>query len=314
MKKALPIAIILVMVFSAVSCGAPAAEKTESAKAPTSTPVVTAEALPSPAVTETPQPYPCEDEQGRTRYQLVINGETLETKNLPFSLSGEKGAYFPLEDVLSGFGVPCIINENSHAATGRVNGKVFSVQARVSEMTVGKSVLNAEVTPHYIDGCLYVPSFLFMELLDAAVDFTADRSGATLDTDIVIRDADSTTEGLSIPDNTFGDGSVELTLSAQRQSACAKLFLDGETDRGEEVLTAFMGPGETAILHFTAGTYALKLAYGDEWFGDDEAFGESGSYSATEPYTFEAGGSYRLESSSSGEDFYTDSQSGFTGN
>jgi hypothetical protein len=243
----------------------------------------------------------------------VINGEVVETPHLPFSLSGEEGAYLPLEDVLSSFGIPCLINETSRSATGRVNGKVFTAQARLKKMTVGKSSLESEAMPYYIDGCLYVPSFLFMELLDATVDFTPDRSGATLSTDITIDASGSTLKGLKLPDNTYGEGGARLVLSASERSACAKLFYADATGKGEEVLVALLAPGESVTLSFPAGTYILKLAYGDTWLGDAEAFGEQGVYSSTEAYTFEKGGKYELATSTTDGDFYADSQDGFTG-
>jgi len=264
--------------------------------------------------TVTTQQYPYEDAEGRMRYQLVINGEVVETENLPFSLSGEEGAYYPLEDVLHYFGVSCVVSENSRSATGRVNGKVFEVQARLSKIVVENSTINSEAVPQYVGDCLYVPSFLFMELMDATVDFTTDRSGATLITDIVINSEGSTTRGLTLPDNTYGDGGVQLTLSAQGQSACAKLFFADATGKGEELLSVFIDPNEVAALYFPPGTYILKLAYGDLWISEEEAFGEAGVYSSTEAYTFKQSAKYELAPSSVGGDFYPDSQGGFTGN
>ncbi len=323
MKKTVWFTFVLILALSMISCGAPDAEDIPSAQIPSSQnademqapePTPTQTPMQTPEPTPTPQPYPYEDAQGRTRYQLIINGETVQTDNLPFSLDGEKGAYYPLEDVLNCFGVTCLVNDNSRSATGRVNGQVFTAQARLVEMTVGESTLNGEVTPHYVDGCLYVPSYLFMELLDATVDFTADRSGATLVTDIVIDSDGSTTEGLSLADNTFGDGSVALALSAEEKSGCAKLFLAESTGKGEEVMSVFIDPEKSVTMHFSAGTYILKLAYGDVWISDEEAFGDAGTYSSTEVYTFEAGGEYEIASSSTDGDFYSDSQSSFTGN
>jgi len=114
------------------------------------------------------------------RYQLIINGNVVKTEHLPFSISGEKGAYFPLVDVLAYFDIHIY---NSRAATGRVNDLVFKVQASVPKMTIGQTILESSASPQYVDGCLYVPSFLFMELLDTTVNFSSDHSGGTLFTD-----------------------------------------------------------------------------------------------------------------------------------
>lgn len=272
------------------------------------------QAIPTPEPTTTTLPYPYTDDEGRLRHQLIINGNTINTEHLPFSIEAEKGAYYPLEDVLGFFRIPFLINESSRAATGRVNGSVFKAQAHVPEMTVGKSTLGASVSPKCVDGCLYVPSFLFMELLGATVDFTPDRSGATLVTDIAIDPETSTLEGLTLADNTFGDGSVQLTLEAGDQTVCAKLFFADAVGKGQEVLTVFIEPNESQKIHFGAVVYILKLASGDTWISYEEAFGETGSYTSTEAFTFEKGGKYELKTSSTQGDFYADSAQGFTGN
>ena len=315
MKKILPLILTAILILDISGCGRaetvtePITVTNPSAAPPVKTVVVT---TPQPA--PTPDPFPYVDEAGRTRYRLMINGELVETEHLPFSLPGEKGAYYPLADVLDYFGVPCLMDENTHYATGRVNGSVFTAQGRLSHMTVGETSLDAEVTPHYIDGCLYVPSFLFMELMGAIVDFTPDRSAVTLDADLSIDTAASTADGLAIPVNTYGNGNVRLTIETGKQSACAKLFAAEATGRDDVLMRVLIDPYERATLHFSAGTYILKLAYGDTWLGDEEAFGSSGSYSTTDAYTFEAGGEYELETSTAQGDFHGDDLKGFTGN
>lgn len=153
-----------------------------------------------------------------------------------------------------------------------------------------------------------------MELLDATVDFTPDRAGATLVTEFTVDAGKSTPEGLALADNTFGDGSVRLTLEADDKTVCAKLFPADAVGKGQEVLTAFIKPDESAELYFSAGVYILKLASGDTWISDEEAFGEAGSYSSTDAFSFEEGGRYELKTSSSQGDFHADNAHGFTGN
>ena len=313
--------VLLAALLGLGGCGTPEVLSASPEESIDETPVDTSAVYTDPANTQplmtptaTSQAYPYSDEEGRMRYQLIINGNTVYTEHLPFSITGEEGAYYPLEDVLGFFNIPFLINESSRAVTGRVNGSVFKVQANVPKMTVGKTVLNSNVSPRYVNGCLYVPSFLFMELLGATVDFTPDRSGATLVTQMAIDAEKSTLEGLALDDNTFGDGNVQLTLEAEAKTVCAKLFLSDAVGKGQEVLTVFIKPHESTTIYFSAGAYILKLASGDTWISDEEAFGETGSYSSTEAFTFEEGGQYELKASSAQGDFHADSAQGFTGN
>lgn len=148
------------------------------------------------------QSYPYEDNEGRTRYKLQINGVEMQTENLPFTYPDEpKGGYYPLEDVLAHFGIACLCSEDESTLTTRVNGKVLTVSAGAAEMTYGKTKVKSDTAvPVDIDGCLYVPSFLFMTLFDdGVVDFSSDRSTATLETNATIDLASSGTAGLSVP-------------------------------------------------------------------------------------------------------------------
>jgi len=77
--------------------------------------------------------------------------------------------------------------------------------------------------------------------------------------------------------------------------------------------TVFIKPFGTADMHFYAGVYILKLASGETWISDEKAFGEAGSYSSSEAFTFEEGGLYELTSSSTEGDFHPDNVHGFTG-
>lgn len=250
---------------------------------------------------------------GKTWHKLMINGNIVETKNLPFSIEGEKGAYLPLEDVLNYFGVKCIIHTATKTAAGKVNGIAFQVQARYSTMKIGKKTINSTVTPLYVNGCLYVPNFLFMELLGATVDFSTDLSAATIVSDIKINQATSGTENIKITDNTFGDASVKLTLKTTDKSACYKVFLSSDVSTGAEVITSFAKPNSTTLLKFSAGSYVIKIAYGDTWISESEAFGQSGEYMTTDAYTFSANKSYTLKASTTTGDFSRDSMAGFTG-
>lgn len=94
-------------------------------------------------------------------------------------------------------GVECLFDKQLVTLTTKINGQVITCNADNTDIVVGKVTLGG-TAPEYIDGCFYVPSYTFMRLLDATVDFTADRSGVTMTTDMVIDPDASGIEGLSI--------------------------------------------------------------------------------------------------------------------
>ena len=107
----------------------------------------------------------------------------------------------------------------------------------------------------------------------------------------------------------YGPGSSTLYLSAPNdRSACYRLVrMDGSTE-----FMVLLSPGEETSRSFPCGRYTLKTAEGDTWISDEEAFGDAGSYSTTDVFTFEAGGAYEIQSGTRG-DFYSDDAGGFTG-
>lgn len=168
------------------------------------------------------QSFPFKDEEGRMRYKLEINGSEVQTKNLPFTYPNEpKGGYYPVVDVLSHMGVDCLYSEDETTLITRINGDVLTVSAATAEIIYGKNKFQSDTaTPVIIDGCLYVPSFLFMVLFDdGVVDFSGDRSTATLETNATIDLASTGTAGLSIPSTgalgIVGAGSGAAGLSEQ---------------------------------------------------------------------------------------------------
>lgn len=176
------------------------------------------------------QSYPFEDDEGRMRYKLEINGSEVQTENLPFTYPDEpSGGYYPLEDVLSHLGVACLCSEDESMLTTKINGKVLKVTAGVAEMTYGSKMVKGFGTeaPVCIGNCLYVPSFLFMNIFDSAVvDFSSDRSTVTLETNATINLASSGTAGLSVPRAgtsghvAAGGGSAGGSSGSAGQSIC----------------------------------------------------------------------------------------------
>ena len=107
----------------------------------------------------------------------------------------------------------------------------------------------------------------------------------------------------------YGPGTSTLYLSApSNHSACYRLVRrDGSTE-----FMVLLGPGEESTQTFPCGRYILKIAEGDEWISDEEAFGPNANYDTTDLFNFEPGGAYEIGSGARG-DFSGDSQGGFVG-
>jgi hypothetical protein len=204
MKRLLFAGLILTLCLSLCSCGSTGESSDQASDAGRS--ADTLENEPTVSVTEhTAQPsatsqteesnpgvaFPFEDDEGRTRYRLVINGTEVETGNYPFTLPDEPNSgYYPIEDVLNCFGVACLTNEDKSACATVINNALIQVFADSPTLTYGSKTISAvdtKVVPVVVEGALYVPSFFLMQLSDSSiVDFSDDRSAATLETDIVV--------------------------------------------------------------------------------------------------------------------------------
>ncbi|MBQ1316812.1 MAG: hypothetical protein IIY46_04935 [Lachnospiraceae bacterium] len=105
----------------------------------------------------------------------------------------------------------------------------------------------------------------------------------------------------------YGPGTSKLYLKAGDLSACFRLVrMDGSTE-----FQVLLSPGESTTMSFPCGRYTLKIARGETWISDEEAFGPKGKYSSTNVFTFESGASYEISTGTRG-DFHGDSQQGFT--
>ena len=99
-------------------------------------------------------------------------------------------------------------------------------------------------------------------------------------------------------DYRYDDGSIDLTIYAP--SGSQSLFIRVYDSDGNVVAQSFVRPGDYITLWVWAGTYTIKVAYGTEWFGEIDLFGEDGSYSQLyngyDPeFTFRSGYYYELE-------------------
>lgn len=181
--------------------------------------------------------YPFTDEEGRTHYQIYINGEMIQTEHDAYTYPDEPdGAYYPIVEILKHFGIECLFDEHMEALTTRVNGQIITCKTDSSDIVIGKYTLGG-TSPEYIDGCFYVPSYTFMRLLDAVVDFTSDRSGVTITTETTIDTAASGTAGLSISAETVPDLGKPLYSGAQACPTCG--------GSGRAICTSCSGTGSS---------------------------------------------------------------------
>ena len=104
----------------------------------------------------------------------------------------------------------------------------------------------------------------------------------------------------------YGPGISYLDLDTEELSACFRLL---RTD-GIEEFRVFLEPGTSCTKSFPCGRYILKIAEGESWISDTEAFGSDGHYSTTDYYYFEAGASYYIGAGTTG-DFYSEGAGGF---
>ena len=105
----------------------------------------------------------------------------------------------------------------------------------------------------------------------------------------------------------YGPGTSTLYLKAGSKSECYRLVkMDGSTE-----FMVLLAPGESVTKSFPCGKYVLKVARGETWISDDEAFGEDGYYTSTDVFNFESGAAYEISMGTQGS-FHGDSRDGFT--
>lgn len=181
--------------------------------------------------------YPFEDADGRVHHLIYLNDELVETEHDAYTYPAEpKGAYYPIAEVLEQFGVECLYDESAGMLKTRLNGQTITCKTDSTDIVVGKTTLGG-TAPEIVDGCLFVPSYTFMQLMDAVVDFTSDRSGVTIDTGMKIDKKNSGTDGLSLSEGTAGSLGKVLHTGNAACSCC------GGT--GRAICTSCYGTGGT---------------------------------------------------------------------
>ncbi len=140
----------------------------------------------------------------------------------------------------------------------------------------------------------------------ATTDYLGRADGCPLVSMETLHATAQRSDSLGIYVERYGPGSSHLVLIPGKQSACYKLV---RTD-GTLVFTKMMEPNSQETVDFPSGRYTLKIAKGDTWLGDEEAFGPGGEYSTTDIFTFKPNGTYKITSGDRG-DFSSDSMDGF---
>lgn len=91
----------------------------------------------------------------------------------------------------------------------------------------------------------------------------------------------------------YGPGTSGLYLRTEDHSACYRLVRVG----GEMELEVFLEPHSHKTVSFPSGRYRLRIAEGDNWISEEEAFGEEGEYSVINYFSFEDGETYEITTS-----------------
>lgn len=206
------------------------------------------------AATDAVKPeYPYQDTEGRMRYLMFINGKPVQLQHAPYSYPGNpKGAYYPIVEVLDYLNIDCLYDNSLMTLTTKVNGQIITCSANDKSIKVGKATMTG-AAPEYVEDCFFVPSYVFMQLLNAVVDFNADRSGVTLTTAMVIDPATSGTGGLSI------SPAVVNNLGERHYSGSEACSTCGGT--GKSICTLCSGTGYTTQYQqkYDPITHQLKI-------------------------------------------------------
>ena len=254
LMKALALLLCLVLTFTLAACGT---QNSPAEQVEGETPVQDTQETQEELAEESPA-YPYTDEEGRIRYQFMLNGNLASLPHKPYSIPGKKGAFFPLEDVLNILGVAVVKTDDGTSVGSSINGNIFKATGGQATMTYGNSTIKAadsDTFPTMVDGVLYVPSFFFMKLSDnSIVDFSADGTCCTLDTDIVIDPDNSGPIGITVED--LKPEAAKITTGGNVSSGfhpCSQCGgLGGKTEFGTEMRPNPIGgaPTSTVVSRF----------------------------------------------------------------
>ncbi|MBQ6451416.1 MAG: zinc ribbon domain-containing protein [Solobacterium sp.] len=107
--------------------------------------------------------------------------------------------------------------------------------------------------------------------------------------------------GVVYRNSAYSNNAVQLTINnSGYKNSYVKLYMGDNL-----VMTVFIREDATATFWLPAGTYRMNKAYGDDWFGTDDMFGDEGrywkcSFGGSETFTLEAGYGYEISSGGQG--------------
>ena len=226
--------------------------------------------------TAVPEPlYPQEDEAGRLRYAVTVNGEAPAWELLPFSREDRPGYFFPLAALLGDWQLPYQTEPTSQLLRASVNGQILLLQGGVSAWEFDGYRYDASVSPLWVDETLYVPQYLLEEVFGAEIE---EADGVLRLVSAFRAQPDETFEEVSLPACTFGDGNAELVILGDPLAAAVRIYRAGALAPDQQIMSARVDKGGELTLHLGPGEYVVKSALGAQWQSADGAFGPTGYY------------------------------------
>ena len=111
----------------------------------------------------------------------------------------------------------------------------------------------------------------------------------------------------------YGPETSSLLVKARDKKVCYRLYrVGGDLEKEIQLFEKY----SSQTISFPAGRYLLRIAEGDEWLSDEEAFGPDGEYSMIEYFNFEPGETYHVTTTTAdvyGGTVQRDSAAGFNG-
>ena len=80
---------------------------------------------------------------------------------------------------------------------------------------------------------------------------------------------------------------------------------------GELEQEVILEPGQSQTVSFQSGRYKLRVAEGNTWLSDKEAFGEEGKYSVIDYFNYKKGKTYGITETTDSGNVYKGSAGGF---
>ena len=82
---------------------------------------------------------------------------------------------------------------------------------------------------------------------------------------------------------------IEFSMGRDDAPVFVKVY---DAENGEFAASVFVRPGAKGKVYLPRGTYEIKFATGEDWFGPDDMFGDAGDYQICDEYTDVADSNY----------------------